>query len=114
MIIRLGDEEIERVLEHWRQTGMALAKAESEYESLNSTKKVKFAEAFLNSNGKTAREKECEAEISVSSFIALIRKQKKMIIELRQELSRIQTNCDLYRTTQANVRGEIKGLTSLN
>ena len=89
---------------------MALAKAESEYESLNSTKKVKFAEAFLNSNGKTAREKECEAEIHVSSFIALIRKQKKKIIEL----SRIQTNCDLYRTTQANVRGEIKGLTSLN
>lgn len=114
MLIRLGDEQIEVVLEHWRQTGEALAKAESQYECLNSQKKVRFAEIFLQSNGKTAKEKECEAEVGTRHFISKIRKEKKKIIELRHELSRIQTNCDLYRTKQASIRGEIKGLNNLS
>lgn len=114
MIIRLGDEQIEQVLEHWRQVGIKLAHAESEYEYMNSLKKAKFAEAFLKSKGKTAKERECEAELQVSDMNSKIRKEKLNIIKYRQELSRIQANCDLYRTKQANVRGEIKGLASLN
>ena len=110
--MRLGDEELEKMIHEISIMGSKLAKAESTYERLVYEMKHQKDLAFINLKEEkmTLKEKEAIANTQpeVSEYFNKIAKAKEEYLGLRHKIKAREIWCDMFRSLNSSKKREMK------
>lgn len=110
--MRLGDEELEKMIHDISVMGSKLAKAEATYEKLVYEMKHEKDLAFigLKDSKMTLKEKEAIANTQpkVSSYFDKIAKAKEEYLSLRHKIKAREIWCDMFRSINSSRKREMK------
>ena len=110
--MRLGDEELEKMIHDISVMGSKLAKAEATYEKLVYEMKHEKDLAFigLKDSKMTLKEKEAIANTQpkVSSYFDKIAKAKEEYLSLRHKIRAREIWCDMFRSINSSRKREMK------
>lgn len=111
-MMRLGNDELEKMIHDISIMGQDLAQAESDYERFTLDMKYEINNALLNlrDTKMTLKEKEaaafCTAE--VTQLIEKIAEAKKRYISLRHKIKAREIWCDMFRSINSKNKREMK------
>ena len=111
-MLKLGDQELEKMIHEISVMGQSLGEAESLYEKLVSEVKYKKDLAFIKLKDikMTLREKEAVANTQedIIEYIDKIADAKKEYIALRHKIKAREIWCDMFRSINSKTKREMK------
>ena len=111
-MLKLGDQELEKMIHDISIMGQALGEAEANYERLVSEMKYERDLAFINLKDikMTLKEKEAIANTQgeVVAYINKIAEAKELYISLRHKIKAREIWCDMFRSINSKNKREMK------